>query len=74
MYATIGQTFHPADSFEQVSKAYRAVIEYLGLGASQAPPCLIYDRNGDLIARCSFNGRVWPGQPDINAVPLYDPR
>lgn len=74
MYATIGRRYYPADSLEQVSRAYRATIEHLGLGASQTPPCQIFDRNGDLIGRCSYNGRIWSTRPDVNGTPLYDPQ
>lgn len=75
MYATIGNTFHPVESFAQVSAAYRRTIDELGLGASETPRCLIVDRLGRPLARVSYNGRIWAHDPgETDAPPLYDPR
>ena len=73
-YAQIRTTPRPFHSFADVSSAYRRTIEHLGLGASQTPPCTIFDETGMLVAHVSYNGRVWAGssyQP--GAVPLYEP-
>jgi hypothetical protein len=46
-----------------------------GEGASQTPSPNIVDEAGAVIARVSFNGRVWPpGDWTADAVPLYDNR
>ena len=69
-----GKTF-PATSLAQVSKAYLDTIAALGLGSSQVPKCLIVDR-GRVLAHVSYNGRVWPGDPQswtADLRPLYDP-
>jgi hypothetical protein len=58
-----------------VSSAYRATIERLGLGASNAPPCHIVNERGQCVAHVSYNGRVWPGERFIDGTtPIYDPR
>lgn len=60
-----GVSAFPVQSWQQVSEAYRSVIEMLGLGASQAPPCMIYAHPDSTIpvAHVSYNGKVWAGKP-----------
>lgn len=61
LYATVGRSIIPVESWEQVSAAYRKTIDHLGLGASQAPKCLIVDDHGTIQYHCSYNGKVWRG-------------
>lgn len=58
----IGNREFPFTSFEDVSAAYRATIDKLGLGASQTPRCDILDAAGVRVARVSYNGNVWPAE------------
>lgn len=70
-----GRSF-PFTSFEEVSRAYRATIERLGVGGSKTPQCSIFDAAGNQTAYLSYNGRAWAGsqrdwQP--GGYPLYAP-
>lgn len=58
-----------------VSNAYRAVIDELDLGASEAPNCELLDASGKRIGYVSYNGRVWSGDWDSDAaICVFDPR
>jgi hypothetical protein len=65
-------------SFEEVSVAYRAAIDRLGVGASRTPACRIFDATGRQTAYVSYNGRVWAHDAadpcGDDALCLYDPR
>lgn len=76
LYATVGRDVFPVESWEQVSRAYRRLVDHLGLGASQAPPCRIINDDGITVATVSYNGRVWRGIDGYveGAAPIYDPR
>ena len=66
----------PFTSLEDVSVAYRKTIETIGVGASEAPPCVIINLLGQVVAHCSYNGRIWPGRPSDwtpEKRPLYEP-
>lgn len=43
------------------SKAYRATIERLGVGASQTPSLTVHATDGEQVGWVSYNGRVWAG-------------
>lgn len=63
-------------SYAEVSAAYRATIDRLGIGGSETPPCRIFKADGQQVAYVSYNGRVWPGsardwQPGRSCI--YDP-
>lgn len=74
LYAHVGFRRFPVMSFAQVSAAYRALLEELDLGSSQAPRCLIEDEAGKVYAHCSYNGKVWAGEHYRDgAQPLYVP-
>ena len=68
--AVCGRKTFKVTSWKQVSTAYRKAIEALNLGASQSPPCLIKDDFGTVVARVSYNGRVWNAHGGL----IYDPR
>lgn len=61
LFATVGKTTYPASTVQQVSAAYTATINRLGLGASEAPPCRIVDERGKIVFHVSYNGKVWKG-------------
>ena len=72
----IGRRAFPFTTCEDVSKAYRATIERLGIGGSKTPSCLIHDHRGEVVGHVSYNGRVWEGDQDswfAGKRPLYDP-
>lgn len=70
----IGRRIFPFSDCAQISAAYRASIESLGLGASQTPQCEILDASGAIVGRVSYNGRIWLGADwQSGDRPLYDP-
>lgn len=74
LYAHVGFRRFPIMNFEQVSAAYRALLDELGLGASQAPRCLIEDDAGRIHAHVAYNGKVFGGEHYRDgAKPLYVP-
>lgn len=73
-YATVGRSAFIVESWPHVSGAYRALCDHLGVGASQAPRCLILDDRNRVVAHVSYNGRVWRGEHyRPGDQPLYDP-
>ena len=72
--AKIGRRKFPFTSAEDVSRAYRATIDCLNLGASRAPSCDLLDGNGRRIGYVSYNGKVWSGDWDAGtAVCVFNP-
>lgn len=71
----IGSRLFPFTTPEEVSRAYSATINRLGLGGSQTPSCSLLDASGAVAGYVSYNGRVWQGQPEEwqSAVCVYDP-
>jgi hypothetical protein len=59
-WVRVGRGTFPFSSFAAASAAYRAAIERLNLGVSEAPPCEVLDDAENLIARVAYNGRVCP--------------
>lgn len=74
-FARIGDRAHRVESLAQVSDAYTATIELLGLGATNTPPCRITDEDGVTVAHVSYNGRIWLGADHTiaGAFPIFDP-
>lgn len=76
LQAVINGKGFPVESWKQVSDAYRRTIEHLGLGASNTPECTIVTPQGQVVAHCSFNGKIWAGgcwHWTPGSVPIYDP-
>lgn len=74
--AKVGTREFPVESWQQVSGAYRRALDHAGLGASEAPLCLIIDDARTVIAHVSYNGKVWPGGPAYwwpGLQPIYCP-
>jgi len=72
--AKIGRRTFPFTTAEEISRAYRATIDRLGLGASRAPSCDLLDGNGHRIGYVSYNGKVWSGDWDAGtAVCVFNP-
>jgi hypothetical protein len=55
----IGRKRFAFTTYEEVSRAYRATIEAMNIGASQTPRCVILASDGRQVARVAFNGRVF---------------
>ena len=55
----IGRKRYAFTSFEDASRAYRATIEAMNVGASQTPRCVILAGDDREIARVAYNGRVF---------------
>lgn len=74
LFATVGFRRFPVMNWEQVSTAYRNLLDELGLGASQAPRCIVQSPDGKTLAHVSYNGKVWPGEHWRDGEPpLYVP-
>jgi hypothetical protein len=58
-WVRMGRGTFPFSSFAAASAAYRATIERLGLGASEAPLCEVLDDAGNVVARVGYNGRIF---------------
>jgi hypothetical protein len=60
-------------TLREASQVYRNAVDLSGEGASTFPAGKI-DRAGRVVARVSYNGRVWP---DVEwrpgTKPIYDP-
>jgi hypothetical protein len=64
----IGRKRYAFTSYEDVSRAYRATIEAMNIGASQTPRCVIFGSDGRQVARVAYNGRVFGMAGEV----LYD--
>lgn len=71
----------PDGGFAEVSRTFVAVRDETGATGSDPrfgpvmPKCEIVAADGAVVARVSYNGRVWPAvewRPGLS--PLYDPR
>jgi hypothetical protein len=77
--AKVGRKSFQVESWQQVSEAYRAMLDTLEEdgtthGASDAPPCIILDNKGNVVARVSYNGKVWAGADWKDGdQPLFNP-
>lgn len=64
----------PVASFAEASAIYSDARDRSGKGYSTWPDGTVLE-GGKVIARVSYNGRVWaPGPWKSDAVPLYDNR
>ena len=74
IFIAIGERSWPVASFEEASRLFVIARDRLGEGASKTPVPLIIDAKGTVIARISYNGRVWPaGEWRVGDCPIYDP-
>lgn len=60
IFLEVGRKRYLVPSLEMASAMYSAARDKSGLGASKFREGRIVDVNGNLIARISYNGRVWP--------------
>jgi hypothetical protein len=75
LIAQCGRLRKPIDDLRELSRAYRATIDELGLGGSETPNCYILNEVGKRVGRVSYNGRVWKGEDwSQGDVPVYCPR
>lgn len=75
MFLQIGSRRYQVDSFKEASEKFCKARDLAEVGASEVPPVKIVTAEGDVIARISYNGRVWaPGEWKVDDVPLYDNR
>ena len=76
-WVRIGRGTYPFGSYAEVSAAYRAAIERLGLGVSETPACDVLDGTGNVVAQVAYNGRIFAvdaaGETDRSIV-LYETR
>jgi hypothetical protein len=73
-FARIGRRAFLFTTANEVSAAYRATIDRLGLGGSRTPPCDLLDADGRKVGYVSYNGKVWSGDWDAGtAVCLFNP-
>lgn len=73
MFLQVGALAYRVTSFAQASQMFCVARDKYGEGTSNTPTPLIVDGDGLVIARVSYNGRVWPGTAwTIDAKPLYD--
>lgn len=54
-----GEHFRYVDSIQEGVLEFRSFIERNGLGSGNLPDAVLYDSNGDGIARISCDGHVW---------------
>ena len=75
MYATVGRHEWKADSYQQISIAYRKAVDaFKARGGTHPPRCEILNHEGRVIAHVSPTGIVWPGAVmRLGATPLYAP-
>ena len=72
--ARIGRRTFPFTTPVEVSAAYRATIDHLGLGGSATPSCDLLDADGCKVGYVSYNGKVWSGDWDAGtAVCVFNP-
>jgi hypothetical protein len=64
----IGRKRYAFTTFAEVSRAYRATIEAMNIGASRTPRCVILGSDGREVARVAYNGRVFGMAGEV----LYD--
>ena len=70
----IGQKMFRVASFVEASDTYRERRKLSGEGASTFPEGKVRDDAGVVIARVSYNGKVWPPVEWSNGLrPIFDP-
>lgn len=61
MVEIVGQKPVPVANLAEASAVWCTYRDRRGLGASNAPEVFVRNADGELFARISYNGRVWPG-------------
>jgi hypothetical protein len=72
IFIQIGRRRYQVDGLEQASRMYCTARDASGMGVSKVPEGKVVTAEGKLVARISYNGRVWPPQPWFAGMtPLY---
>jgi len=58
--------FAPVETLQQASEVCRSYIAFCRLGGGNWTGGKVYNRNIELVALVSYNGRVWTPEPDWN--------
>ncbi len=75
LFIEIGRRRYQVADLRQASEMYCAARDASGFGASAVPDGRIVTASGRLVARISYNGRVWPPEPwHAGQRPLFDNR
>ena len=63
---------YPVDSFEEASSDVTGYINTYNLGSGNFAGGQLFNKDGDLVAQVSYNGRVWPpGEWTVDTKPLW---
>lgn len=74
MQLTIKRKMVEVSNLAEASATYDAARASSAQGMRSFPDGQIWDDDGELIARISFNAKVWPAAPWFpGQVPLYSP-
>ena len=74
LFIEIGRRRYQVADFRQASEMFCAARDRAGEGASKTPWPNIVTADGRVVARVSYNGRVWPPEEwHRDQVSLYDP-
>ena len=74
IFVRVGARLYHTVSLAHASEMYTAARDALGNGVSGTPEGEIVDVDGKLVARISYNGKVWPPEPwTPTAAPLFIP-
>lgn len=60
LFIQVGQRRYQVASLQQASEMYCTARDASGFGASRVPEGKVVTAAGRLVARISYNGRVWP--------------
>jgi hypothetical protein len=75
LYVAIGAKRFPVTTLADASALFCKTRDAFGEGASKTPQCKVVDQRGEVVARISYNGRIWPNAEWFDGmVPLYDNR
>ena len=75
LFIELGWKRYEVASLADASQKFCRARDAYGRGGSETPEGRIVDERGTLVARISYNGRVWPPQAWTSGmVPLYDNR
>lgn len=77
MFLQVGRMRYEVATLEQASLMFCLARDASGQGASQIETPMIVRQDGAVIGHVSYNGRVWPGEPQnwhSGLAPLYDNR
>lgn len=74
MILQVGARVFAVTSMAHASEVYGTYRDQTGLGGSEFPDGELFDGAGTLIARVSYNARVWPPEPwRPDLEPLFSP-